>query len=171
MPRGRVRWEEYEGGGERRLAAGRVVCSVAAHGGYVSGGLGNGSIKVWSRSTLEEERTLAGHTGAVMSLLSSGAKLISGSDDGSIRVWDVAGGRCEGVLVGHTGGVMSLAAIGGRVVSGSRDGTVRVWEKEGGVSNWWCERTLDGQGSRVHCVVGWQGGVAQRRLTEYCRQT
>ena len=39
VPRGRMRWEEYEGGGELRLAAGQRVHSVAAHGGYVCGGL------------------------------------------------------------------------------------------------------------------------------------
>ena len=57
-----VRLEEYEGGRERRVMAGHTVGSVAAHDGYVCGGLDDGSIRVWSRSTLEQERTLVGHT-------------------------------------------------------------------------------------------------------------
>ena len=160
VPRGRVRWEEYKGGGERRLAANHAVLTVAVHGGYACGGLWDGSIWVWSRSTLEQERTLSGHTRAVMSLLSGGGKLISGSHDHSIRVWDVGAGRCEGVLEGHTGWVTSLAACEGRLLSGSADGTVRVWGMEGEASSWRCERTLDVQGSSVHCVVAWEGGAA-----------
>ena len=162
VPRGSVRWEEYVGGGERRLAAGLPVHCVAAHGAYVCGGLEDGSIRVWSRSTLEQDQTLAGHTRAVVSLLSAGGKLISGAKDDSIRVWDVAGGRCENVLEGHVGWLTSLAASGGRLLSGSWDGTVRVWGMEGGASRWPCERTLGDavSGSSVFCVQGWEGRVA-----------
>ena len=62
VQRGKVIWEKYEEGGERRLAAGQWVYSVAACGGYVCGGLHDDSILVWSMSTLEQGRTLTGHT-------------------------------------------------------------------------------------------------------------
>ena len=101
--RGDVRWEKYLRGGERRLDAGQAVWSLAADGGYVCGGLHDGSIRVWSRSTLELERTLTGHTDSVNALLFVGGRLISGSDDRDIRVWDVTAWRCEGVLEGDTG--------------------------------------------------------------------
>ena len=93
-PRGRVRWEDYAaaGGGERRLAAGQWVCRVAAHGGYVCGGLRDGSIRVWGRSTLEKERTLIGHTSHVWTLLWARGRLVSSSLDRSARVWDVSAG-------------------------------------------------------------------------------
>ena len=63
-----VGWEKYVGGGERRLAAEREVCSVAVGQGHVCGGLSDGMIGVWSRST-GKERMLAGHSSAVRALL------------------------------------------------------------------------------------------------------
>ena len=100
-----------------------------------------------------------------MSLLSAGGKLISASWDGSITrgTCGVAGGRCEGMLEGHTDWVMSPG--GERRTCGERDqgpsdGTVHVWGMEWESSKWRCERTLDGQRSRVHCVAGWESGVA-----------
>ena len=94
-----VNWTDYAGGGERRLAAGQPLGSVSAHGrGFVCGGLHDGSIRVWNRATLEVERTLTGHTDAVLALVSVEGWLISSSEDHGIRVWDVATGRCEGTL-------------------------------------------------------------------------
>ena len=160
--RGRgVNWAEYAGGGERRLAADQWTYSVSAHGrGFVCGGLYDGSIRVWNRATLEVERTLTGHTGAVWALVSVEGWLISGSDDHGIRVWDVATGRCEGTLAGHTGRVSCLAVSGDRLVSGSWDGTAKVWRMEGAVSTWRCERTLAGHGGGVFCVATWGGKMA-----------
>jgi hypothetical protein len=112
-----VRWEEYVGGRERRLDAGRGVRSVAADGRHLvhalqevdqrargsRGGRGRArgcsqlrdhcqavpSIRVWSRSTLELQRTLSGHTEGssegVIALLFVGGLRISGSDDSTIR--------------------------------------------------------------------------------------
>jgi hypothetical protein len=158
--RGGVRWEMYAGGGERRLAAGQHVCSVAADVGYVCGGLTDGSIRVWSRSTLELEQTLTGHKGTVQALLFVHGQLISGSRGRFIRVWDVATGRCKGVLEGHTGAVASLAVCGSRLLSGSEDETVRVWEMEGAASKWQCERTLGGHAFGVICMVAFGGRMA-----------
>jgi WD40 repeat protein len=160
--RGRgVNWAEYAGGGERRLAAGQWAYCVSAHGrGLMCGGLHDGSIRVWNRATLEVERTLAGHTAAVLALVSVDGWLISGSDDRVIRVWDVATGRCEGTLEGHTDKVRSLAVSENRLVSGSWDGTAKVWRMEGAVSTWQCERTLTGHEGFVYCVATWGGKVA-----------
>ena len=127
--------------------------SVAEDGGHVCVGLSDGSIGVWSRSTLERERTLTGHRGTVVALLFVEGRLISCSIDRSIRVWDVGAGRCEVVLEGHTNWVTSLAVSGSRLLSGSDDRTVRVWGMEGEASTWRCERTLDGQGSGVWCLA------------------
>jgi WD40 repeat protein len=163
VPRRRmsVNWADYAGGGKRRLAAGQSACSVSAHGkGFVCGGLLDGSIWVWNRATLEVERTLAGHTGAVFALVSVEGWLVSGSHDHGIRAWDVATGRCEGTLAGHTGGVSCLAESGGRLVSGSYDETAKVWRMEGAVSTWRCERTLAGHRGAVYCVAMLGGKVA-----------
>ncbi len=58
-------------------------------------GLVDGSIRVWNRATLEVERTLTGHTSAVMALVSVEGWLICGSHDhhDGIGVWDAATGR------------------------------------------------------------------------------
>jgi WD40 repeat protein len=58
-------------------------------------------IVMWGRSTLELERTLAGHTDLVCALLSAGGKLFSCSSDEDIRAWDIDGGLCKGLLKGH----------------------------------------------------------------------
>jgi hypothetical protein len=83
---GGVRWEKYVEGGERRVAAGQYVYSVAVHGEHVCGGLADGSIRVWGRATLGIERTLTGHTGTVLCLVSHRGRLVSGSLDYRIRV-------------------------------------------------------------------------------------
>ena len=132
------------------------------------GGLDDGSIRVWNRATLEVERTLIGHTGSVISLLSVGGWLISGSDDHGIRVWDVSTGLCKGMLEGHARAVSCLAARGGRLVSGSWDRTAKIWRMEGAVSTWQCERTITGHGSAVNCMAMWGGkmgsGSADRMI-------
>ncbi len=65
-----VNWPEYAGGGERRLAAGQWVHSVSDYcRGFLCWGLKDGSIRVWSRATLEVERTLTGHTDAITTLV------------------------------------------------------------------------------------------------------
>ena len=160
VPRGKVRWEDFARGGERRLAVRGHVHSVAVHGGYVCGGLLDGTILIWSRSTMDHERTLVGHSKTVWALLSTGGWLVSGGSDHTVRVWDVAAGRCEGVLEGHTGIVTCLAADGARLMSGSLDGTVRVWRAEGVAPAWRCEHLLDALGDQLGGLVAWGGRVA-----------
>ncbi len=99
---------------------------MAGARGFVCRGLHEGSIRVWSRASLEVERTLTGHTKSVVALILAGEWLISSSVDHGIRVWDVATGRCEGTLEGHTGRVRCLAVSGDRLVSGSADETAKV---------------------------------------------
>jgi WD40 repeat protein len=158
-----VRWEEYVGGGERRLRmeAGQVVYSVTADDEYVYAGLEDGVIRVWSRSTLEDEKTLLGHTEIVWALLTCGVQLISCSSDHDIRVWVVGSGRCESVLQGHTGSVSTLAASTNVLLSGSDDGTLRVWRMEGDASTWRCVRTLPVEGTAgIFQLAAWDGVVA-----------
>jgi hypothetical protein len=160
MERKGVRWQDYVGGGERRIDVGKEVACIAADGGYVCGGLFDGSIMVWSKSTLRLERTLTGHEGAVVALLFVGGRLVSGCDDNYIRAWDVAAGLCQGVLEGFRGRLTSLVACGSRLVCGGFDRKVRVWVMEGAPSSWRCERLLDGPEAYVTCMVAWGDKVA-----------
>ena len=164
-----VDWGKLAGGGERRHAVGPSVTALSVHcRKFVCGGLGDGTILVWNRATMDVERTLPGHTARVWALMTVEGRLISGSSDGAIRVWDVAAGRCEGVLRGHGGRVMSLAATGVSLVSGSWDGTVKVWRIDGPVTAWQCEHTLAVPGEKVNCVAAWggraAGGVSDRSI-------
>jgi hypothetical protein len=170
----KVDWAEFAGGRERRLAAGRWAgrwaYSVSVHGrGFVCGGLDNGSIQVWNRATLAVERTLIGHTGAVLALVSVQGWLISGSSDHEIKVWDMATGRCEGTLKGHMDTVRCLAVSGDCLVSGSFDGTAKVWRMKGLVSTWRCERSLAGHVSAINCMATWEGKMASGLSDETIR--
>ncbi|MDE0502864.1 MAG: WD40 repeat domain-containing protein, partial [Candidatus Poribacteria bacterium] len=72
--------------------------TVATAGGF------DGTIRLWSVSTGEQQRTLTGHTKRVSSLSfsSDGKTLASGSWDGTIRLWDVMSGEHLKTLTGHT---------------------------------------------------------------------
>jgi hypothetical protein len=159
-----VWWEDYIEGGERKddvvlLKARKTVCSVIANEKYMCGGLLDGSINVWSRSTFRKKSLPAGHKSAVWALVWCCGRLVSGSSDHEIRVWDVGSGRCEDCLEGHTGNVVALAASGGLLFSGSHDQTVRVWRKKEG-ARWRCERVLQQGESGVNCLAVWDGMVA-----------
>ena len=59
-------------------------------------------------------RTLAGHTGPVLALVSlPGGLVASGSSDNTVRVWEVESGRLVRTLAGHTAEVKALAVLPG----------------------------------------------------------
>jgi hypothetical protein len=85
----------------------------------------------------EEERTLAGHTMAVRSVVNHGDKLIRGSVDNTIKVWSTDTWTCERTLEGHNDTVYSLLMHGDTLISGSNDNTIKVWS----TNTWTCELT------------------------------
>ena len=117
----------------------------------------DGSIRVWSLDTLEEERALLieGAAGVVFALAVWAGQLISGHDSGRVRVWDVRTGERRRALEGHAEGVRSLCTVGARLASGSDDGSIKVWAMGDG-AEWPCERTLAG-GSGVGSLARWEG--------------
>jgi hypothetical protein len=156
-----VPWERQCGGGGCRLQgfAGDVL-ALAECQGRVCGGSYDGSIRIWNRATLAQERTLHDDAGdAVHSLASWDGRLISGHEDSTIRVWDVAAGACEGVMRGHAGPVYALGVLGLRLASGSSDRSVRVWAMGPGAA-WPCEATLAGHGGAVNALAAWWGRLA-----------
>jgi WD40 repeat protein len=60
---------------------------LVVHGDKLISGSNEGTIKVWNTDTWVCERTLKGHTSAVLCLVVHGDKLISGSHEGTIKVW------------------------------------------------------------------------------------
>ena len=174
-----VRWEEYIEGGALRLAAYDVTVSpsqrasvtaiVACDGRICSGSDWDGSIRVWSRATGEQERHI--QTGAdeveirlacLHALAVWEGRLISGNYSGKLQVWNVATGECDQVLEGHVRGVCALCALcvcGSRLVSGCVGGTIEVWGTgaDGGLMS---ERRLLCHTGRLSSLAGWQDKVA-----------
>ena len=93
--------------------------------------LGSQVADVWDFASGEHLRSLAGHSGNVVTAAFSpeGSRLATGSADGSVRIWDVSTGDQELVLPGHARSVSWLAFSpdGTELVSAGEDGFVRVW--------------------------------------------
>ena len=99
----------------------------------VSGGLGDGTVRVWDLTGTAAPRVLTSHTGYVdaVAVSADGRTAVSGGDDG-VRVWDLAGTAAPRELTGHTGGVNAVAvSADGRTAVGGDDDGVRVWDLAG----------------------------------------
>jgi hypothetical protein len=82
------------------------------------------------------ERTLGGHTAAVMcvAFLPDGQTAVTGSRDRTVKLWDLKACRVIRTLEAHTGPVFALAVSpdGAHVASTGADCAVRVWEVKSG---------------------------------------
>ena len=154
-----VRWERYEVGGGRTLQCdSQGVNALAECEGRMCSGLSNGSIRVWNKASLQQERTLYDNEGsAVLCLTTWDGLLIGGHDDGRIAVWNVVTGERVTEQKGHTSDVFALAVSGLRLASGSSDNSVKVWAIGAGAA-WSCERTL-AHGDWVTALATWRDKV------------
>lgn len=98
----------------------RVVC------------VGEGGVRVWELSKLEDSSPLVTSQGTITKSASGGPWLVTGGPDRSVRVWDVqsmvAGGAQ--LLGDHSKPVLELVAgqSGTRVASADEGGSIRVWQ-------------------------------------------
>ncbi len=116
----------------------------------------DGTIRLWKRGVLTEERALVGHTDRVGTIIEASQMsfsvedfvfplvwlypweqfepsliLLSGSRDTTIRAWNCKDGKCLLVLSGHTKEISAIEALNSRtLVSTSLDGTMRIWSTE-----------------------------------------
>jgi platelet-activating factor acetylhydrolase IB subunit alpha len=142
-----------------------AITSVAFHPIFSS--LASGSedctIKIWDWELGELERTIKGHTKAVLDVDFGGPRggtlLASCSSDLTIKLWDPADEyKNIRTLPGHDhsvsavrfipSGAAGAPASGNLLVSASRDKTLRIWD----VSTGYCVKTLRGHAEWVRDV-------------------
>jgi WD40 repeat protein len=110
------------------------VASVAfsSDSKLLAAGALDGSVRLWSMVTGEDQGILEGHRGGATSVaFSSGGYLLAvGTGNGQVRLWDVDTGESSGTMQEHSTAVESVAFVtdGFLVASGSLDGEVRLWD-------------------------------------------
>ena len=122
------------------------------------------TIKIWDWELGEMERTVKGHTKAVLDVDYGGPRggtlLASCSSDLTIKLWDPADEyKNIRTLPGHDHSVSAVRFIpsgsagaplsGNLLVSASRDKTLRIWD----VTTGYCVKTLRGHGDWVRDVA------------------
>ena len=130
---------DCEARAELRGHAGRVV-ALLAHPSrplLVSGGGGEGLVRVWDLETRALLRTLAGHRHVVWGLAfcPDGTRLATGSRDATVNLWDFdSGERLHTLCNDSMRAVHAVAwdAAGACLASGSNDGGVRVYNAASG---------------------------------------
>jgi len=128
-----------------------VTCvSANPSGDLVAVGYSDGSIRLFSPDSGDEEVTFTGHRSAITCLAfdADGLRLASGSRDTVTIVWDVVGEQGIARLQGHKGPITSVAFLEERqgvVVTGSKDTTVKFWE----LSTQHCFKTVTGHMTEV----------------------
>lgn len=140
-----------------------VTC-VAFHPVFSSlaSGSEDATIKIWDWELGELERTVKGHTKAVLDVDYGGSRgntlLASCSSDLTIKLWDPADEyKNIRTLPGHDHSVSAVRFIpsgtaglsGNLLVSASRDRTLRVWD----VTTGYCIKTLHGHSDWVRDVA------------------
>jgi WD40 repeat protein len=127
-------WDVATGRELKSLSGGGSINAIAfsPDARLLATGNAENSVQLWNAQTGQVERTLAGHTGAVLTVAFSpdGKLLASSGRDNSIKLWDIASGRETHTLTGHAERVRALAFSpdSRRLASGSNDRTIKIWD-------------------------------------------
>jgi WD40 repeat protein len=100
---------------------------------HAFGASSDNGIHQWNIADGSEVRVLAGHGGAISSLLSVQDLVVSGAADNTVRSWNATTGAAAG-NINNTAAVTSLAVTsdGITVAAGSADNMVRLWTRANG---------------------------------------
>ncbi len=143
-------WNTKTGGLDLALRGNTGVSTSLAWGpdGRLAAGSGDGTLKIYETTSVQESRILPGQGVGVLPGLGiratavawspDGKRLVSGSDDGRIRIWDPASRTVVLSIDAHDVGKLSpqfglirtlaWSSDGTRLASGGLDGRVRVWK-------------------------------------------
>lgn len=101
-------------------------------GKTLASGSADKTVKLWDTMSGRQLRTLAGHTGYIVSVaLSPDGKIIaSGSFDDTIKLWDVASGQEIRTLNGWGGSV--AFSPNGKTLASPHKTTIKLWEVTSG---------------------------------------
>lgn len=92
-------------------------------------------IRCWSVADGSEVRTLAGHGGAVNSLVVQAETLYSASADGTIRLWNTATGEAiRTISHGGAANAVAVAPDGKLIASGGVGNQVKLWNAADGAA-------------------------------------
>eukprot|EP01097_Dermamoeba_algensis_P009323 TRINITY_DN6538_c0_g1_i1.p1 TRINITY_DN6538_c0_g1~~TRINITY_DN6538_c0_g1_i1.p1 ORF type:complete len:866 (+),score=169.78 TRINITY_DN6538_c0_g1_i1:100-2697(+) len=110
---------------------GYVYCFTSSPSHLFSGG-GDGIIKIWELSSLEEKANLdtGKQAGAVLSLATDAHYLYSGFQDGVIFVFDLQTNYLVRTLNAHEKDVVSISTSTLELFSCSTDGYLKIWDKQ-----------------------------------------
>jgi WD40 repeat protein len=109
-------------------------CAFSPNGLFFVTGHADATLKLYSASTYEIQRSFDGHSGIIWTCTFSecGSTLLSGSQDTTMILWNVQSGQVLRTLEGHTRPVGSCSWHGSTILSASGDKTVMLWEGTSG---------------------------------------
>ena len=96
----------------------------------------DGTVQVWSATSVQILATLEGHQASVVAGAFSpdGQHFATAGEDGTVRVWEATSGRLLAALKDYLGAVRAVAFSpdGQHLATASRYGAVKVWEATSG---------------------------------------
>lgn len=139
----------------------KAVCEIKS--GYICSAAADHTIKIWNIASNLCERTLEGHSDAVVTLLlltaTNATKLCSGSADTSMKVWNLSTGKCE-LTLSHMSTVNAILEIPhptqkeGSLICCASGKNIKIWDI---VTNN-CIYTLRGHRDEVNTVIKLKDG-------------
>jgi WD40 repeat protein len=136
-----------------------AVATLGASGDILVSSSCDRTIKLWSVSDGNCQRTLKGHAETVSCVAISPTveaygnlpMLASGSMDRTVKLWDISLGECCRTLQGYSGGVFAVAFSpdGQTLASGGSDRAVRLWDTNSGQ----CSQTLQGHTNAISSLA------------------
>lgn len=84
------------------------------------------SIRIWNIYTGQCTRTLIGHTGSVLALVTTGLSVWSAGEDKTIRSWSVSSGEALNLVTVDTK-ITSLVQMGKYIWSCGQDPQIHIW--------------------------------------------